>query len=65
MDVEYVATCRGVTSGKKLEIKGRWTGVDVVETEASTEFTPLNGGPTTRVVISENMLNSRMPIKIQ
>lgn len=23
MDVEYVATCRGLTSGKKLEIEGR------------------------------------------
>lgn len=28
-DVEYVATCRGLISGKKVQIKGRWTGVEL------------------------------------
>lgn len=65
MDVEYVATCRGLVSGKKIDIKGRWVGVDVVETDAVADFTPLNGGKKTRIVITKEMLKSKMPIGIK
>ena len=44
MDVEYVARCRGLTSGKLINIKGRWTGVDVVESDAVLNVNPLQGG---------------------
>lgn len=65
MDVEYVATCRGLTSGKKLEIRGRWTGIDVVETNAVVDVTPINGGKSTRVIITDEMLKSRTPIRVK
>ena len=65
MDVEYVATCRGLTSGKKLEIRGRWTGIDVVETNAVADVTPINGGKSTRVIITDEMLKSRTPIRVK
>lgn len=65
MDVEYVAVCRGLTSGEALNIKGRWTGVDVVETDGVLDLTPLNGGPTRRIVITKEMIESNKPIQIQ
>lgn len=65
MDIEYVATCRGLTSGKKLEIRGRWTGIDVVETNAVADVTPINGGKSTRVIITDEMLKSRQPIRVK
>jgi len=65
MDVEYVATCRGLISGKKLEIRGIWTGVDVVETNAVADVTPINGGKSTRVIITDEMLKSKVPIRVK
>lgn len=65
MDVEYVATCRGLVSGKKIQIKGRWTGVDVIENDAVLSSTPINGGETTSIVITPNMLKSNEPIQIK
>lgn len=65
MDVEYIAICRGLTSGKRISIKGRWTGVDVVETDAVLEVFPLDGGPSTRMVITKEMLRSGTPINVK
>lgn len=65
MDVEYVAVCRGLTSGKRIEIKGRWTGLDVVETDAVLDVFPINGGPKTQMVITKKMLKSGAPIQVK
>lgn len=65
LDVDYIAICRGLTSGRKLEIKGVWSGVDVEETDASAIFTPLSGGVSKTVQITEQMLKSKEIVKIQ
>lgn len=66
MDVEYVATCVGMTSGKKIEIRGRWQGVDVQKTEAVLDLTPINGNTSgaKSITISDDMLKSNKVIKI-
>lgn len=66
MDVEYVATCVGMISGKKIEIKGRWQGVDVQKSEAVLDLTPINGNTSgaKSVTIPEDMLKSNKVIKI-
>ena len=66
MDVEYVATCVGMTSGKKIEIRGRWQGVDVQETKAELDLTPINGNTSgaKSITISDDMLKSNKVIKI-
>lgn len=61
----YNVKLRGLTSGKKLEIRGRWTGIDVVETNAVADVTPINGGKSTRVIITDEMLKSRQPIRVK
>lgn len=43
MDVEYCAVCVGLTSGRKIKIKGIWNGVDVQESDAYLELRPING----------------------
>jgi len=65
MDVEYIATCRGLTSGRKLEIKGRWVGVDVVETDAVVKQTSLKDGSTKSIVVTDEMRKSKKPIAIK
>lgn len=65
MDVEYVATCRGLVSGKRIQIKGRWTGVDVIENDAVLSSTPIDGGKTTSIVITPDMLKLNEPILIK
>ncbi|QZE13822.1 hypothetical protein K4L44_14915 [Halosquirtibacter laminarini] len=65
MDVDYTATCRGLTSGKIIEIKGIWSGVDVEESDANLTLTPLNGGSVRRMRISKEMLNSKKIIEIK
>lgn len=66
MDVEYVATCVGMSSGKKIEIRGRWQGVDVQKTEAVLDLTPINGNTSgaKSITISDDMLKSNKVIKI-
>lgn len=66
MDVEYIATCVGMTSGKKIEIRGRWQGVDVQKTEAVLDLTPINGSTSSAksITISDDMLKSNTVIKI-
>lgn len=65
MDVEYVAVCRGLTSGRIINIKGRWNGIDVVETDALLNVTPINGGPSIQMSITKDMLKSGLPIKVK
>jgi len=66
MDVEYIATCIGLTSGKRINIKGRWQGVDVQETDAVLDLTPINGnkGEAKKITITKSMLNSKRTIKV-
>lgn len=65
MDVEYIARCRGLTSGKLININGRWTGVDVVESDAVLNVTPLQGGTGVQMIITKEMLKSNTPIKVK
>ncbi|AWG22881.1 hypothetical protein FFWV33_15785 [Flavobacterium faecale] len=65
MNVDYVATCRGLTSGKIIQIKGVWNGVDVEETNANLTLTPLNGGSVQKMEISQEMLNSKRIIEMK
>ncbi|MGB4578116.1 MAG: hypothetical protein WBI06_14635 [Paludibacter sp.] len=65
MDVEYVACCRGLTSGKLINIKGRWTGVDVVESDAVLNVNPLQGGTGIQMIITNEMLKTNTPIKVK
>lgn len=43
MDVEYCAVCVGTVSGRKINIRGIWKGVDVQESDAYLKLTPING----------------------
>ncbi|GAF02295.1 hypothetical protein JCM21142_3925 [Saccharicrinis fermentans DSM 9555 = JCM 21142] len=65
MDVDYIATCRGLTSGKIIEIKGVWSGVDVEETDANLTLTPLDGGTIQKMKISQEMLDSKKVIELK
>lgn len=66
MDVEYVAVCRGLTSGEKINIKGRWTGVDFVESDAVLDVFPIDGtGTRLRTIITKEMLESKNVIRIK
>lgn len=65
MNVNYIATCRGLTSGRKIEIKGVWSGVDVEETDANLTLTPLDGGTIQKIKISKEMLDSRKVIEVK
>lgn len=42
MDVEYCAVCVGTVSGRKINIRGIWKGVDVQESDAYLKLTPIN-----------------------
>ena len=65
IDVDYIATCRGLTSGKMIEIKGIWSGVDVEETDANLTLTPLDGGTIQKMKISKEMLDSKKVIEMR
>ncbi len=66
IDVEYVAVCRGLTSGKRINIKGRWNGVDFVETDAVLDLFPINGvGARSRMVITKEMLKTNNLIRVK
>lgn len=42
IDMDYVATCKGDTSGRLITIRGRWKGVSVSESEAVLNLTSLD-----------------------
>jgi hypothetical protein len=65
MNVDYIATCRGLTSGKIIQIKGVWSGIDVQETNANLTLTPLNGGTVQKMEISKEMLDSKKIIELK
>ncbi|MDE6754067.1 MAG: aerolysin family beta-barrel pore-forming toxin [Muribaculaceae bacterium] len=68
MDVEYCAVCVGLTSGRKIKIKGTWNGVDVQESDAYLELTPINGTKSNikLIRISDEMLtNANEYIKVE
>lgn len=65
MDVEYIAVCRGLTSGRLINIKGRWSGTNVVEADATLNVTPINGGTTRSITIPKEMLKSNKIIQIR
>ncbi len=65
MDVDYIATCRGLTSGKRIEIKGIWSGVDVEETDANLTLTSLDGRTIRKMKISKEMLDSKKVIEVK
>lgn len=67
MEVDYVATCVGLTSGKRILLKGRWSGVDVQETDAVLNLTPLTStmGKAISIPISSLALKNIKPIKIK
>lgn len=66
LNVNYIATCRGLTSGRIIAIKGVWDGIDVDETDANLTLTPLSGrGVTKNIKITKEMLNSKRVIEIQ
>lgn len=65
MDVDYIATCRGLESGRRIEIRGVWNGTDVEETDADLVLTPLNGGAQRRIKITKEMLDSKKPIELE
>jgi hypothetical protein len=65
MDVDYIATCRGLISGRRVEIKGVWNGADVEETDADLVLTPLDGGTQRTIKITKEMLDSKKPIELE
>ena len=68
MDVDYVATCVGLSSGRKIKITGRWYGVQVQESNAVLNITPLNQSGTKnsrKIIITKEMLNSNKFIKVE
>lgn len=60
MDVEYIATCTGLTSGKKIKIRGRWTGKDLEHSNAVLNTVYLNepGVEQTQVITHEMLENN-------
>lgn len=66
MDVEYEAICRGLTSGKRIKIRGMWNGVDFVESDAVLDVFPINGiGTRSRMIITQEMLKSNELIRVK
>ena len=67
MDVDYTATCVGLTSGKEIKIEGTWNGVNYEETDAVLNLTPINGNQAQRrsLVITKEMLRSNQVIKVE
>jgi len=66
MDVDYIATCIGKTSGREIKIKGRWEGVNYIESDAILNLTPINGSQaqSKRILITKDMLNTKKVIRV-
>lgn len=60
MDVEYCAVCVGKTSGRRINIRGTWKGVDVQESDAFLKLTPINGARSAgrTIKITDDMISS-------
>lgn len=66
MDVPYIATCVGKTSGKKIKVRGIWHGVSVEASNGIVNVTPINGNPAgaKSILITNEMLKYKKTIKI-
>ena len=67
MDVEYCAVCVGTVSGRKINIRGIWKGVDVQESDAFLTLTPINGtkSASRKIQITDEMIsNSNGYVKV-
>ena len=67
MDVEYCAVCVGTVSGRKINIRGIWKGVDVQESDAYLKLTPINGTKSANRMIritNEMISNSDGYVKV-
>lgn len=67
MDVDYVATCVGVTSGRRIKIKGKWSGVDAQFVDAVLNLTPIDSSTASsrKIIITKQMLDSGKIIKVE
>lgn len=61
MDVEYCAVCVGKTSGKRINIRGMWRGVDVQESNAVLQLTSIAGirAVNRSIPITKEMMSMR------
>lgn len=59
MNVDYCAVCVGSISGRRINIRGTWTGVDVQESDAVLNLTPIDSQNSIKksFVITEEMLS--------
>ncbi|MGL5318671.1 MAG: aerolysin family beta-barrel pore-forming toxin [Bacteroidales bacterium] len=58
INMDYIATCRGLDSGRIITIKGKWNGVSVSQSEATLDITPLNGKNIVKSYIFNEKTNS-------
>lgn len=66
MEVPYVATCVGKTSGKKIKIRGIWHGVSVEASNGVINVIPIgNLAGAKSIPISDEMLKAKKVIKIE
>lgn len=67
MDVDYVATCVGVTSGRRIKIKGKWSGVDAQFVDTVLNLTPIDSSTASsrKIIITKQMLDSGKIIKVE
>ena len=67
MDVNYIATCVGKTSGREIQIRGHWEGVNYEESDAVLNLTPINGyqAEPRKILIPHRLLKEKEVIRIQ
>lgn len=67
MDVPYIATCVGKTSGRKIKVRGMWHGVSVEASNGIINVTPTNGNSAgaKSIPITNEMLKAKKVIKIE
>lgn len=66
MDVSYIATCVGKTSGREIQIRGHWEGVNYEESDAVLNLTPINGyqAEPKKILIPRRLLKENEIIRI-
>ena len=61
IDMNYVATCKGVESGRIIKISGIWHGVSVSQGEATLNLTPLNERSSAQTFIFDENKEAWIP----
>ncbi|MCM1301247.1 MAG: hypothetical protein NC226_05960 [Bacteroides cellulosilyticus] len=61
IDMNYVATCQGVESGRIIKINGIWHGVSVSQGEATLNLTPLNGRSSAQTFVFDENKETWVP----